>query len=100
MSEDFARLREVKGMIDIQSQAEVLLKAAGYRTWRWLQGADIDVGFEDASSIGFLYVFDTAAALLDTYESREETTLAAYALSLRQAARQGVERLLRVYHGR
>ena len=85
MSEDFVGLREVKSMIDILSQAEVLLKAAGYRTWRSLQGADINVGFEDGSSIGFLYVFDTAAALLDTYESREETTLATYSSSLGQA---------------
>jgi hypothetical protein len=72
-------------MTDITAQAEAILKTAGYGTWQRHERAEITLGFEDESSIGFLYVFDTANALLSTYKSREEATLAAYTSALRSA---------------
>lgn len=72
-------------MTDIMAQAEAMLKAAGYATWRRNERNETSLVLEDPSSIGFLYVFDTADALLRSYKLREEATLSAYASALRSA---------------
>jgi hypothetical protein len=71
--------------MDIATQAEVLLREAGYETWRWAAASPPVICFENATLIGFLHVYDSAEKLLEGWESSQAKILARYSASLRQA---------------
>lgn len=72
--------------MDILSQAERLLREAGYRT-RLLPVASSHVlCFEDDVAIGFLREFESAATLIETWRYLERSDVVRHALQLRSAA--------------
>lgn len=71
--------------MDIFTQAEILLRDAQYETWTWTGSAGQVTCFENAALMGFVYVFDTADALLDTWSAIQQSALARHAPSLRGA---------------
>lgn len=72
-------------MIDIATQAEVVLREAGYQTWVWTGASLPVVCFENSTIVGFLYVFDTAEKLLADWEAFQARVLARHAAPLRAA---------------
>ena len=72
-------------MMDIYIQAEILLRDAQYDTWTWTGPAGPVTCFENAALMGFVHVFDTADALLMSWEERQKLTLARHATFLRSA---------------
>ena len=71
--------------MDIAYQVEIALRDAGYATWRARQGSNFVICFENPVLIGFVYVFDSASALLTQWESAQETVLKQYSGALRGA---------------
>ena len=72
-------------MMDIYIQSEILLRDAQYDTWTWSSPAGPVTCFENAALMGFVHVFDTADALLRSWEERQKITLARHATFLRGA---------------
>jgi len=74
--------------MEILSQAERLLREAGYRT-RLLQVPPTQVlCFEDDVAIGFVRVFDSPAVLIETWRDVERSDVVRHALQLRSAPRK------------
>ncbi|OBR79248.1 MULTISPECIES: hypothetical protein [Xanthomonas] len=71
--------------MDIFTQAEILLRDAQYETWTWTGSTRPVACFESAALMGFVHVFDSADALLGTWEENQKITLARHAASLRGA---------------
>lgn len=71
--------------MDITTQAEVLLRRAGYDTWVWPSGAQSVVCFENAAVIGFVHVFATADDLLTDWLEAQNAALSRYSAALRLA---------------
>lgn len=72
-------------MNELLSNVHIVLQNAGYATWE-TQTADIPtVVFEDDSVMGFIMLFDTAAALAANWRDAESAALGQYATSLRSA---------------
>ena len=72
-------------LMDIFTQAEILLRDAQYETWTWTGSAGPVACFEIAALMGFVHVFDTADALLGAWKENEQVVLARHAASLRGA---------------
>lgn len=72
-------------MMDIFTQAEIILRDEQYETWTWAGSAGPVTCFENAALMGFVHVFDSADALLGTWKERQQTALARHAASLRGA---------------
>lgn len=72
-------------MMDILTQAEIILRDAHYETWTWAGSAGPVTCFENAALMGFVHVFDSADALLGTWEENQQIALARHAASLRGA---------------
>jgi hypothetical protein len=71
--------------MDIATQAEIVLRGAGYDTWSWTGVSPAVTCFENAALIGFLHVFESAETLLTTWEAKQQVVLARHAASLRVA---------------
>jgi len=71
--------------MDIFTQAEILLRDANYETWSWTGSTGPVTCFENVALMGFVYVFDTADALLSTWSENQQVALARHAASLRGA---------------
>lgn len=71
--------------MDIGTQSEVILRAAGYETWAWTGSIPPVTCFENESIVGFIHVFGTAEALLKDWSAAQQRTLARHATSLRAA---------------
>ena len=69
--------------MNITTQAEIVLRDAGYETWTSETALSPVVCFENPALIGFLHVFASANALLTEWESRQHSVLARYAAALR-----------------
>ncbi|WP_435655976.1 hypothetical protein [Brucella pituitosa] len=72
-------------MMDIYIQSEILLRDAQYDTWTWTGPSGPVTCFENAALMGFVHVFDTADALLGSWEERQKLALARHATFLRSA---------------
>jgi len=71
--------------MDIGTQAEIVLREAGYDTWAWTGASPPVICFENAGLVGFLHVFDTADDLLRQWEEAQQRVLARHTASLRAA---------------
>jgi hypothetical protein len=71
--------------MDIQTQAEILLRQTGFETWSLTTMKPPVTCFENPSIAGFLFVFDSAAELRSTWEERQTAVLARFAPVLRVA---------------
>jgi hypothetical protein len=71
--------------MDIETQAEAILRDAEYTTWRWTGGRHPVVCFEDGVLMGFLHVFPDVQELVGNWQVAETTVLSAHALQLRRA---------------
>jgi hypothetical protein len=71
--------------MDIQTQAEIVLRDAQYETWTWTGSTAPVTCFESAALMGFVYVFETASILLEGWKASQQSALARHAPSLRAA---------------
>lgn len=71
--------------MDIFTQVEILLRDAQYETWTWTSSVGPVTCFESAALMGFVYVFDTADALLGAWKEDQKVALTRHAASLRGA---------------
>src|ERR1035441_10670968 len=71
--------------MDIYTQAEVVLREAGYDTWQSEGGAQVVTCFESQSVVGFVHVFDTCDGLLKRWRDSQQVVLNRYAAALRPA---------------
>jgi hypothetical protein len=71
--------------MDIQPQAEVILRKAGYRTRTLDSSGTPTLSFEDDSIIGFLKVFQTVAEMSSSWQDAERSLLSRYAVQFRAA---------------
>lgn len=71
--------------MDIFIQAQIVLRDAGYDTWSWTGSAPSVVCFENQTLIGFIQAFDSAASLLEKWESNQQAVLARHSAALRTA---------------
>lgn len=71
--------------MDIATQAEILLRSAGYDTWSRGGAAPVVTCFENAALIGFLHVFPSAGELLNSWESAQQSVLSRHSTALRAA---------------
>ncbi|UVK46686.1 hypothetical protein BPNPMPFG_002383 [Mesorhizobium sp. AR07] len=71
--------------MDIQTQAEIVLRDAGYETWSWTGSPPLVACFENQTVIGFVHVFDSGADLIRRWEIDQQTVLARHSTALRSA---------------
>jgi hypothetical protein len=71
--------------MDIGTQAEVVLREAGYQTWAWTGSSPPVICFENATVVGFLHVFSTAQELLESWEAAQQRVLIRHGAALRAA---------------
>lgn len=71
--------------MDIATQAQVVLREAGYETWPWTGASPPVICFENASLVGFVHVFESGAALAERWEASQQAVLARHAAMLRAA---------------
>jgi hypothetical protein len=71
--------------MDIATQAEIILRTAGYETWPWTGVSPAVTCFENASLIGFLHIFASAEELLSRWEAVQQTVVSRHAAVLRAA---------------
>jgi hypothetical protein len=71
--------------MDIATQAEIILRKAGYDTWPWTGVSPAVTCFENAALIGFIYVFASAEELLTRWETAQQAVLSRHTAALRAA---------------
>ena len=71
--------------MDIPTQAEIILRKAGYDTWPWTGAVPAVTCFENAALIGFIHVFASADELLERWEAAQQVVLSRHAATLRAA---------------
>lgn len=71
--------------MDIQTQAEIVLRDAGHETWSSTGPAPSVTCFENQTVVGFVHVFDTAGDLIQKWESDQKAVLARHGAALRIA---------------
>ncbi len=71
--------------MDIPTQAEIVLRSAGYETWTWGALPHPVVCFENAALAGFLHVFPSGEDLLAQWQGAQQATLSRHAAALRTA---------------
>ena len=72
-------------MLELLDEAQATLRSAGYATSP-IRGLSVPVAlFEDETIVGFIYLFESAAALLDRWRDLEQAALTAQSVRLRAA---------------
>jgi len=71
--------------MDIATQAQIVLRQAGFETWPLTTLQPTVTCFESSSIIGFLHVFQSGTELLTSWEARQKAVLARYAPAFRVA---------------
>lgn len=71
--------------MDIATQAEIVLRGAGYETWPWTNVSPAVTCFENAALIGFVHVFSSADELLASWEEAQQAVLSRHSAALRAA---------------
>jgi len=75
----------VQNLMDITTQAEVLLRVAGYETWTWAGSNPAVICFENSALIGFVHFFPSANELLERWHEAQNNVLAPHSHALRAA---------------
>ena len=76
-------------LMDIATQAEVLLRDAQYDTWSWSAVKPPITCFENAVIMGFLHVFPSGRSLVEEWEERQKSTLTRFTPALRSCGEKG-----------
>jgi len=71
--------------MDIATQAEIVLRGAGYETWSGAGILPAVTCFENAALIGFIHVFSSSDDLLANWEDAQKAVLSRYSTALRAA---------------
>src|SRR5436853_7183694 len=71
--------------MDIETQAEMLLRQAGYETWPSKGGPVPCICFENEAVAGFIHIFATSDELLGGWREAQESALARHTPALRVA---------------
>lgn len=71
--------------MDIATQAEIVLREAGYDTWPWTGASPAVTCFENAAIIGFVHVFQSSGELLERWEAAQQAVLSRHSAALRAA---------------
>ena len=71
--------------MDIATQAEIILRKAGYDTWPWTGVSPAVTCFENAVLIGFVHAFASVADLLAHWETAQQAVLSRHSAALRRA---------------
>lgn len=71
--------------MDIPTQVEIALRDAQYDTWVSTSSSSPVTCFESVALMGFVHVFDSARALLNEWETRQDHVLARHSVALRTA---------------
>lgn len=71
--------------MDIATQAEIVLRGAGYETWQWTGVSPAVTCFESAALMGFVHVFTSADELLARWEAAQRAVLSQHSSALRAA---------------
>ena len=71
--------------MDTATQAEIILREAGYDTWLWTGASPAVTCFENAALIGFVHVFASAEELLASWETAQQAVLSRHTVALRAA---------------
>src|SRR5688572_30903989 len=71
--------------MDIATQAEIVLRGAGYETWPWTGVLPSVTCFENAALIGFVHVFSSADELLTHWEAAQQAVVSRHSAALRAA---------------
>lgn len=71
--------------MDTATQAEIVLRSAGYDTWSWTGASPAVTCFENAAVIGFLHIFPSAHDLLTRWNAAQQTVLLRHAPALKVA---------------
>lgn len=69
--------------MDIATQAEIVLRGAGYETWPAAGMLPAVTCFENAALIGFIHVFSSPDQLLSTWEEAQKAVLSRHGPALR-----------------
>jgi hypothetical protein len=72
-------------LIDIETQAEIVLREAGYETRLRTGPALREICFENECVLGFLHTFSSAHDLLDEWEKAQEIAVNQHMQALRRA---------------
>ena len=71
--------------MDIANHVEIVLRDAGYDTWPLADASPPVTCFENPALIGFVYVFESADALLSQWEVSQRLVLKRHTIPLRVA---------------
>ncbi|WP_018009531.1 hypothetical protein [Sinorhizobium medicae] len=74
--------------MDISTQAQIVLRDAKYETWTWPAPSGPVTCFESAAVMGFVYVFESAEALVTGWHDRMIATLTPYNAAFQAAGRK------------
>lgn len=77
--------QRIEPVMDIQTQAEIILRSAEYDTWTWGGLPHTVVCFENAALAGFVHVFASGEELLAEWRGAQQTTLSRHSAALRAA---------------
>lgn len=66
-------------------QSEIVLRDAGYETWRRSISSHAMTCFENVIIMGFVHVFSSARDLLERWESAQYIALSSHSMQLRMA---------------
>lgn len=71
--------------MDIATQAEIILRNAGYETWTWTGMTPTFTCFENPTLMGFIHIFETAEALMTTWTANQQIALTRHAPAIRSS---------------
>ncbi len=71
--------------MDVANEAEIILRAAGYKTWHLPDSSSSAMCFENQSVIGFFHWFQSGDDLLRLWEAAQKEVLSRHIAALRLA---------------
>ena len=74
--------------MDIFTQVEIVLRSAGYETWKWTGLSPSVVCFENASVLGFVHEYGTSTEQLRLWATDQQAVLARHSGALRAAGQK------------
>ena len=72
-------------MTDLISEAQLVLRNAGFETWEIKAEGVRAAAFESAALLGFVYLFESTSSLLENWRATEQATLKSFAARFKLA---------------